>query len=56
VLKYGLHPRASEALRSIGITASQIMQTIGNVAASAGTHAQDGTFEGHPYSAAPDED
>ena len=54
VLKWGLHPRASDALRSIGIGASRIMQTIGNAAASAGTHAQDGTFNGHPYSAATD--
>ena len=54
LLKYGLHPRASDALRSIGVTAGRIMQTIGNAAASAGTHAQDGTVDGHPYSAATD--
>jgi hypothetical protein len=54
LLKFGLHPRASDALRSIGITASRIMQTIGNAPASAGTHAQDGTVNGHPYSAATD--
>ena len=30
------------------------MQTIGNAAASAGTHAQDGTVNGHPYCAATD--
>src|SRR5437868_4607787 len=54
ILKFGLHPRASDALRSIGITASRIMQTIGNAAASAGTHAQDGVVDGHPYSAATD--
>ncbi len=54
LLKWGLHPRASDALRSIGISASRIMQTIGNAAASAGTHAQDGTVNGHPYCAATD--
>jgi hypothetical protein len=54
LLKSGLHPRASDALRSIGITASRIVQTIGNAPASAGTHAQDGTVNGHPYSAATD--
>ncbi|HET9624476.1 MAG TPA: hypothetical protein VFP84_24055 [Kofleriaceae bacterium] len=54
LLKSGLHPRASDALRSIGVTAGRILQTIGNAPASAGTHAQDGTFEGHAYSAATD--
>jgi len=54
ILKFGLHPRASDALRSIGVSASRIMQTIGNAAASAGTHAQDGTVNGHAYSAATD--
>ena len=54
LLKWGLHPRASDALRAAGVSASRIMQTIGNAAASAGTHAQDGTFNGHPYSAATD--
>jgi hypothetical protein len=54
LLKAGLHPRASDALRSIGITTGRIMQTIGNAPASAGTHAQDGTVNGHPYSSATD--
>lgn len=54
LLKFGLHPRASDALRSIGISASRIMQTIGNAPASAGTHAQDGVVNGHPYCAATD--
>ena len=54
ILKWGLHPRASDALRSIGISASRIMQTIGHAAASAGTHAQDGVVNGHPYCAATD--
>ena len=54
LLKFGLHPRASDAFRSIGVTASRILQTIGNAPASAGTHAQDGTVNGHPYSAATD--
>ncbi|HEX6837238.1 MAG TPA: hypothetical protein VF334_11730, partial [Polyangia bacterium] len=46
LLKWGLHPRASDALRSIGVSAARIMQTIGNAAASAGTHAQDGVVNG----------
>jgi hypothetical protein len=54
LLKFGLHPRASDALRAAGVTASRIIQTIGNAPASAGTHAQDGTVNGHPYCAATD--
>jgi hypothetical protein len=54
LLRSGLHPRASDALRAAGVTASRITQTIGNAAASAGTHAQDGTVNGVPYSAATD--
>lgn len=54
LLKSGLHPDASDALRFIGVTAGQITQTIGNAAASAGTHAQDGTVDGKPYGCATD--
>lgn len=54
LLRSGLHPRASDGLRAAGVTASRITQTIGNAAASAGTHAQDGTVNGLPYSAATD--
>ena len=54
LLKWGLHPRASDALRAAGVQSWRIMQTIGNATASAGTHAQDGVFNGHPYSAATD--
>jgi hypothetical protein len=54
ILKWGLHPIASDRLRCAGITAARITQTIGSAAASAGTHAQDGTYEGHAYSAATD--
>jgi hypothetical protein len=54
LLKWGMHPRASNAMRAIGISASRIMQTIGNARASAGTHRQDGTVNGHPYCAATD--
>jgi hypothetical protein len=54
VLKYGLHPVASDRLRCAGITAARITQTIGNAVASAGTHAQDGTVDGKPYCAATD--
>lgn len=54
LLKWGLHPRASDGLRAAGVSAGRIMQTIGNAAASAGTHATDGYVNGHPYSAATD--
>lgn len=53
-LTYGLHPQASDALVHLGVSAAQIMQTIGGAAASAGTHAQDGTAGGYAYSAATD--
>ena len=54
LLKYGLHPEASDRLRCSGVTASRISQTIGDAAASAGFHAQDGTTNGDPYCAAVD--
>lgn len=54
LLKWGLHPRASDAFRAAGVSSSRIMQTIGNAAASAGTHARDGYVNGQPYSAATD--
>lgn len=54
LLHYGLHPRASDALRAAGVSASRIVQTIGNAPASAGTHARDGYVNGQPYSAATD--
>jgi hypothetical protein len=55
LLTWGLAPAASDHLRCAGITsASQISQTIGNAAASAGTHAQDGTISGAAYCAATD--
>jgi hypothetical protein len=54
LLKWGLHPRASDGLRSAGVAAWRITQTIGNAPASAGYHAQDGTVNSHPYSAATD--
>ncbi|MEO8843100.1 MAG: hypothetical protein ABI704_16110 [Kofleriaceae bacterium] len=54
LLKWGLHPRASDALRAAGVSSSRIVQTIGNAAASAGTHARDGYVNGQPYSAATD--
>lgn len=53
-LHYGLHPRASDALRAVGLGVDRITQTIGNAPASAGTHAQDGTADGLAYSAATD--
>lgn len=55
LLKWGLHPEASDRLRCAGITSgSRISQTIGDAAASAGYHAQDGTANGEPYCAAVD--
>ncbi|MFT3697831.1 MAG: hypothetical protein QM831_32120 [Kofleriaceae bacterium] len=54
LLKWGLSPRASNALRAAGITSGRIMQTIGNASASAGTHLQDGVVGGVPYCAATD--
>jgi len=54
LLRWGLHAYASDRLRCAGVPASRITQTIGSAAASAGTHGQDGTFMGQPYSAATD--
>jgi hypothetical protein len=54
LLKWGLWPKASDALRVAGYTAGQIVQTVGYAAASAGTHEPDGTVDGQPYSAATD--
>jgi hypothetical protein len=54
LLKYGLHPDASDRLRCIGIDAGDISQTIGSAPASAGYHAKDGTADGQPYTAAVD--
>jgi hypothetical protein len=53
-LRWGLHPIASDRLRCAGVSAARITQTIGSAAASAGTHAQDGVYNGHAYSAATD--
>lgn len=54
LLKWGLHPTESDHLRCIGITATQITQTIGSAPASAGYHARDGYVSGQPYTAAVD--
>jgi len=54
VIQWGLHPRASLAIQAAGIPAWRITQTIGSAAASAGTHLQDGTYDGFAYSAATD--
>jgi hypothetical protein len=54
LLHWGLHPRASDALRAAGVSSWRIIQTIGNAPASAGTHARDGYVNGQPYSAATD--
>jgi hypothetical protein len=54
LLHWGLHPRASDGLRASGVASWRITQTIGNAPASAGYHAQDGSVNGQPYSAATD--
>ncbi len=54
LLKAGLHPRASDALRAAGVSAARITQTVGNAPASAGVHLADGTVNGKPYTAAVD--
>lgn len=54
LLKWGLHPRASDGLRAAGVAAWRLTQTIGNAPASAGVHQQDGTVNGQPYTAAVD--
>ena len=54
-LKAGMSFLASDQLRDMGIETWQISQTMGNAAASAGTHAKDGTDkDGAAYSAAVD--
>jgi hypothetical protein len=54
LLHWGLHPRASNALRAVRLPAWRILQTIGNAPASAGYHARDGYANGRAYSAAVD--
>jgi hypothetical protein len=54
LLHWGMMPRASNAMRRIGIPSWRVLQTIGSASASAGTHAQDGTINGLPYCSATD--
>ncbi len=54
LLRWGLHPDASDRLRCAGVPAARITQTIGYAAASAGTHGPDGSVGGAQYSAATD--
>lgn len=54
LLAWGLHPEASDRLRCAGVSGDRITQTIGNAAASAGYHAEDGRVDGEPYCAAVD--
>ena len=53
LLKYGLCQGASDALAHLGL-GPRVGQTIGFAVASAGTHAPDGQWDGHPYCAATD--
>lgn len=48
---YGFHPLAFAAYVKAGLPVRRIGQTIGNAAASAGTHAKDGEYQGHDYAA-----
>lgn len=50
----GMDPEASDRLRCAGVSPSQVTQTVGFAAASAGFHAPDGTVDGHSYTAAVD--
>ncbi len=43
LIKSGLYPDASDALKKLEISAGEIAQTIGNAPASAGTHLADGS-------------
>lgn len=54
LVRWGMFPAASDAYRKTGLSASRIMQTIGNAPASAGYHARDGFANGQPYTAATD--
>ncbi len=54
LLAPGLHPRASDALRAVGVPASRITQTVGDAPDSAGVHLADGTVNGKAYTAAVD--
>lgn len=54
LLKTGLHPAASDALRAAGFEADDIGQTVGFALASAGTHAPDGRVNGKYYAACTD--
>lgn len=54
LLRAGLHPRASDAMRAAGVAAWRITQTIGSAPDSAGTHERDGYANGKAYSAATD--
>lgn len=56
IIKRGLSPAASDDLRHILPTNElwRVGQTIGDAAASAGTHAQDGIINGKPYGGAVD--
>lgn len=55
LLAWGLHPEASDRLRCAGVNdPDRVTQTIGNAAASAGYHAEDGRVDGEPYCAAVD--
>lgn len=54
LIHWGMYPAASDAYRTLGLSASRIVQTIGNAPASAGFHARDGYANGQPYCAATD--
>jgi len=49
-----LHPIVTNALKELGVTASQITQTVGSAPASAGFHSSEGTIDGHAYTSCVD--
>jgi hypothetical protein len=54
LLKAGLHPKASDALRRVDVKVDRIMQTVGGAPDSNGIHLADGQAKGKPYTAAVD--
>jgi len=52
---YGLmHPSMDAALKELGVTDGEILQTVGDAPASAGFHLEEGVINGHPFSSCVD--
>lgn len=54
LVRWGIYPDASDAMRRLEISSGDIAQTIGNAPASAGYHLADGMANGAAYCAATD--